>query len=125
VRQSLNQRSQDYSKKQFQENLSENLERVNRWIPPETFLPNLINQFQELAEIMSLQISSVNYKFEKDTEKLSPLRIFIQLNVSGKYPAIRAFLQALESLPFPLVPIEIMFSDSGNFSVELLHLVKP
>ncbi|MBF0502960.1 MAG: hypothetical protein HQM09_22685 [Candidatus Riflebacteria bacterium] len=111
--------------------LREGLSRMDRWLPPADFLPNVIDEMNKLAKASGVRLTSVNYGFDKAVRSTSgngstmPPRISILLRLRADYAAMRAFLLAIESLPFPLLPIEIVAGENREFTIEILHFVRP
>ena len=99
------------------------LECVDRWLLPESFLPDIIDAFHDLAKIFSVKIISVNYGFPKNPLESIPPRVSIGFNIEAEYAAMRAFLQSLEHFPLPILPVEIT-ANNRTFTMEIVHLMR-
>ena len=107
--------------------LRHRLGKVDAWLPPTTFMPNVIEEFHALAAVAGVKIAAVTYGFDqgrRDTVMMPP-RIAVNLQLEADYTAVRAFMQAIESLPFPLVPVELNAASDKQYQLELLQFVRP
>ncbi|MFZ2960338.1 MAG: hypothetical protein WA705_25940 [Candidatus Ozemobacteraceae bacterium] len=124
------------------------LDRMDRWLPPADFLPNVIDEMNGLAKLVGVKLSSVDYRFDKAARIEGagsdngggnsggsvfgsggsvgmPPRVSLKLRLRADYAAMRTFLQAIESLPFPLVPVEIVAGENREFLIDVMHFVRP
>lgn len=107
--------------------LRSRLGKVDAWLPPTTFMPNVIEEFHALAALANVKIAAVTYGFDQGKRDIvtMPPRIAVNLQLEADYTAVRAFMQAIESLPFPLVPVELNAASDKRYQLELLQFVRP
>ena len=123
---SLNQRSEDARLRARQKVLKADLGRLERWMPPADYLPAIVEEVNTLAGILGVRISSVYYQSgDRGPTAGLPPRLRLSLQIQADYAAMRGFLQALEGLPFPLLPVEITAERGQAFLIELLLLMRP
>ncbi len=126
VRGSLRQRTIDRGLAARRAEVVREMDRLGAWLPPEDYLPALIDQFNALAGITGVEIRSVVYRFPPTVpEGGQSRRVDIHLALAASYRAMRTFLQAVEGLPSPLVLTEVVANQDQTFTVSLQHLVKP
>ncbi len=128
---SLRQRESNERAREQLELLRSQLGQIDAVMPDESYLPTLVNKIQELAEDASVQIRQVTYAYgpyggrRSDNDEYTPSGILISLQMQAEYRAMRAFLQAVECLPTPLVPVEVVASKGGMYTIQILQMVKP
>jgi Tfp pilus assembly protein PilO len=126
VQGALRQRTLDQGLSARRAAVRREMDRLEAWLPPEDYLPTLIDQFNALADILGVEIRSVTYRFPSSTPEAGPSRrVDIHLALAASYEAMRSFLQAVEGLPSPLVLTEVVANQDQTFTVSLQHLVKP
>lgn len=107
--------------------LRKRLGKVDAWLPPTAFMPNVIEEFHALSAVAGVKIGAVTYGFDQGRRDnlTMPPRIAVNLQLEGEYSAVRTFMQAIESLPFPLVPVELNAGADRHYQLELLQFVRP
>jgi len=125
VNETLGQRGKDRLYRARFARMTQEMERLSKWLPPESYLPTLIDQFNSLAEILKVKIKTVVYGFPLAVPGGQPPRVDIRLNLEATYESMRSFIQSVESLPSPLVLTEVVANKDRTFSLSVQHLVKP
>lgn len=128
---SLRQQANDVTARELLEKLRGQLAVIDRWLPTESILPQLIDQIQNLGKTKEVQIRQMSYTYgpwagrKMETDEYTPSGILIGFQLQAEYAPMRSFLQAIECLPSPLVPVEVLANKSGTYSIQVLQLVKP
>jgi len=128
---SVRQRDSNQQARELLEQLRVQLGEIDSVMPTESYLPALIDKIQELARDTAVQIRQVNYAYgpyggrRHDNDEYTPSGIVLSLQMQAEYRAIRAFLQAVECLPTPLVPVEVVANKGGMYTIQILQMVKP
>jgi Tfp pilus assembly protein PilO len=125
LRETLGQRRAVRQQNRESRAMQEQIDRINRWLSPEAELPTTIDRLQQIAESMSVVLSSIQYRFPRHAAEHTPPRISITFDLQGNYQSMRSFLRALEYFPLPFLPVEISANRDNTFRIELIHLVQP
>lgn len=104
--------------------VSKAMERLDRWIPDEDYIPTVIDQMADLAGMFRVDFLSAGYQFENSRFVDHPPRIVIQMQLKAEYADICGFIQALECLPSPLVIADLTASQNKSYSLTVMHMVK-
>lgn len=104
--------------------LQKKLARIESWIQPESYLPLVIERIHEISEIFSVKLLAIDYSFPK-ADFPQTRQVAMNMTIKADYLSVRAFLKALEGFPLPLFPTEILATEDGNFSLVLLHMIRP
>lgn len=121
---SLLARSAEIQKQSRFELVEQQMQRLNRWLPEESYLPILVEQCNRLADLFAVKLSAVQYKYQ-DREKGDLPNFRLTFTLKGEYAAMRAFVQALECLPSPLFLNEIIAKKDQTYTLTLTQLIKP
>jgi len=119
------QRSDDMSKRELSARLSSESTRLDTWLPPESDLPTLIDRINETAYQLGIDISTVQYEMDRSSDSKLPPRVMLRFNLQSDYAGIRSFIQAVKAIPMPLLITEVSANESRNYSISMMHLVKP
>ncbi len=125
ARASIKQRADDQVLSIKMEKMGKELSKIDSWVPAESFLPQLVDEVNELAQICSVKILSTTYRTERAPDDPLPPRISISIQLSADYRGMKVFLTALEALPSPVILTEVVANENRTFTVSLIQLVKP
>lgn len=98
---------------------------LDTWLPPESDLPLLIDRINETASQLGIDLSSVQYDIGRAQGTRLPPCVTIRFNLNSDYIGIRAFIQAIRGIQMPLLITEVTANENRNFTISMIHLVKP
>lgn len=105
--------------------LSSEAAALDKWLPPESDLPVLIDRVHNTASQLGIDISSVQYGLDRSPGTKLPPCVTIRFDLNADYIGIRAFLQAVKGIQMPLLITDVTANDNLNFTISMIHLVKP
>ncbi|MGM0598273.1 MAG: type 4a pilus biogenesis protein PilO [Candidatus Rifleibacteriota bacterium] len=100
------------------------LANINKELPENSKLPEIINAINEVAEYNFVFIEFVRYELNSSFDGLNIPCYTISMSLEADYSNIRHFIAGLESLPNPLILSEIVAASGKNYKVKLKQLVK-
>jgi Tfp pilus assembly protein PilO len=118
VREKLRHRTE---RKQRLDEVRGELERI---IPQETALPQLIDELYRLAVDNSVLLDNVSYSVQKEYEKLLVPGCRIVMNLSSNYMNMRNYIAAIENLKFPVLINEVVLSESNRYVLTMRLLIQ-
>jgi Tfp pilus assembly protein PilO len=78
------------------------MEQFRNQIPPHGAILQMVRRVTDLARKLRLSVPSIKYEPDEVTEE-ALVKLTVQMEVGGKYAAIRRFLYEIEGLQDPLV----------------------
>lgn len=119
------QKSSDAVLKEKYARLASEAAALDTWLPPESDLPILIDRINETASLLGIDISSVRYEIDRSTATKLPPCVTLRFDLNSDYVGIRAFMQAVKGIRMPLLITEVTANEDRNFTISMIHLVKP
>ncbi len=93
---------QEERQQQLLESLVKRMDQFRTRIPPHGAILQMVRRVTDQARKLRLAVPSVKYQPEEVTEE-ELVKLTVQMDVQGEYPAIRRFLYEVEGLQDPLV----------------------
>lgn len=119
------QKASDAVLKEKYAKLASEAAALDGWLPPESDLPLLIDRINETASLLGIEISSVRYEIDRSPATTLPPCVTLRFDLNADYVGIRAFMQAVRGIRMPLLLTEVTANENRNFTISMIHLVKP
>lgn len=123
-RKNLKKRETYKKQKNELKKLNSVLDNIQKELPEDSELPEIINTINDVAEHHYVFIEFVRYELDSSFDGLNIPCYTISMNLEADYSNIRHFIAGLESLPNPLMLSEIVVASGKNYKVKLKQLVK-
>ncbi len=97
------------------------MDQFRNQIPPHGAILQMIRRVTDLARKLRLSVPSVKYDPVEVTEE-ARVKLTVQMEVGGKYPAIRRFLYEVEGLQDPLLIEKLVLTSQQSMNRLSLRL---